>query len=80
MGDVNWANESLRIALQHMQDVATKPLHVEIESLRSRLAAADTLLGEARSPLDQHLTKACRGLLQRIDAHLAREKLKEYFK
>jgi hypothetical protein len=43
----------------------------EMADLRSRLAAADALLREARSPLDQHFTKACRGLLQRIDTHLA---------
>ena len=42
--DKEWANESLRIALQNIQDAATKPLHVEIESLRSRLAGAMTLL------------------------------------
>jgi hypothetical protein len=39
--DKEGANESLRIALQNIQDAATKPLHVEIESLRSRLAEAE---------------------------------------
>jgi hypothetical protein len=39
--DKEWANESLRIALQNIQDAATKPLHIEIESLRSRLAEAE---------------------------------------
>ena len=33
MDDKAWANDSLRLALQQVQDVATKPLHVEIERL-----------------------------------------------
>jgi hypothetical protein len=44
--DKEWANESLRIALQNIQDAATKPLHVEIESLRARLAEAERRLLE----------------------------------
>ena len=32
--DQEWANQSLRRALQDIQDAATKPLHVEIERLR----------------------------------------------
>ena len=45
--DKEWANESLRIALQNIQDAATKPLHIEIESLRSRLAEAERLIETA---------------------------------
>jgi hypothetical protein len=33
--DQEWANQSLRRALQDIQDAATKPLHVEIEFLRT---------------------------------------------
>jgi len=40
MSDKEWANASLRMALQNIQDVATKPLHVEIERLRRELAEA----------------------------------------
>ena len=35
--DKAWANDSLRLALQQVQDVATKPLHVEIERLTREL-------------------------------------------
>jgi len=48
MSGHEWANESLRKALQSIKDVETKPLHVEIErlqadnaALRARLAASE---------------------------------------
>ena len=39
MDDKAWANDSLRLALQQVQDVATKPLHVEIERLTAEVEA-----------------------------------------
>jgi uncharacterized membrane protein YccC len=44
MSDKEWANESLRMALQNIQDAATKPLHVEIERLTRELAEARTMI------------------------------------
>lgn len=40
MNNREWANESLRKALQNIEDAATKPLHVEIERLKRELAEA----------------------------------------
>jgi hypothetical protein len=37
MTEETWANQSLRRALQNIQDEATKPLHEELERLRGRL-------------------------------------------
>ena len=39
MNDQEWANNSLRIALQNIQDVATKPLRARIEQLEAEVAA-----------------------------------------
>lgn len=40
MSDETWENESLRWALQGIQDAATKPLHAEIKCLRAELTEA----------------------------------------
>lgn len=45
------------------------------ERLRMELAEAKGLLLEAKSPLDAHFTRACRGLLARIDAFLAKHEV-----
>jgi len=65
MSDKAWANESLRMALQNIQDVATKPLHVEIERLREverLLTDANTALGEANDALNLELAEARKAL------------------
>jgi hypothetical protein len=41
MSDETWANKSLRMALQNIQDEATKPLHAEIARLREALSGVD---------------------------------------
>jgi hypothetical protein len=46
--DQEWANQSLRRALQDIQDAATKPLHVELDRLRRELAEVRALLREWR--------------------------------
>ena len=46
MDDKAWANDSLRLALQQVQDVATKPLHVEIERLTREVERFEALLRE----------------------------------
>ena len=43
MSDTEWANNSLRMAIQNMQDAATKPLHVRIEQLEAALRRADDI-------------------------------------
>lgn len=60
-----WANESLRIALQNIQDAATKPLHIEIESLRSRLAEAESRLNlaDAEVTMLRHFNAEAKALL-----------------
>ena len=42
--DKAWANDSLRLALQQVQDVATKPLHVEIERLTREVERLQSVL------------------------------------
>jgi len=37
MSDTEWANKSLRMAIQNVQDAATKPLHARIEALEAAL-------------------------------------------
>lgn len=44
MSDREWANQSLRQALQNIKDAETKPLHIEIERLTRRLEGATRLL------------------------------------
>jgi hypothetical protein len=42
----------------------------DFDEVAARLTEAEHLLREARSPLDQHFTRACRDVIARIDAFL----------
>jgi len=70
MNDKIWANESLRMALQNIQDVATKPLHVEIERLQRELAEAQddvALLNEGIADAQEELGKCQQDALKLQD-------------
>lgn len=56
MNDHEWANNSLRLALQHIKDAETKPLHVEIERLRGLLRMVKDAAIERRGE-DFNLTR-----------------------
>jgi len=68
--DAEWANQSLRAAIQNIQDAATKPLHAEIERLRSDARAVEACYGKVCAENDE--------LRDRIDALERKVRLLEF--